>query len=80
MGEQRPVIPVVQALDQNGDGIIDAGELANAPESLKKLDKNGDGKLSSDEYQPQRPGGSGGPERSSRNERPPRNNQPGTAR
>lgn len=43
------------ALDTNGDGIIDEQEIANAPESLKKLDKNGDGKLTPDELRPPLP-------------------------
>ena len=60
-GGQRPVQPIIAALDLNGDGIIDAAELAKASESLKKLDKNGDGKITPDEYRPQRPAGAGGP-------------------
>ena len=47
--------PIEQALDTNGDGVIDAGEIANASSSLKKLDKNKDGKLTSEEYRPPRP-------------------------
>jgi len=54
-GEHRPKPPLEQVLDANADGVIDAGEIANAPVSLKKLDKNGDGKLASDEYRPPRP-------------------------
>ena len=70
MGGQRPVMPIIAALDLNKDGTIDADEIAKASESLKKLDKNGDGKLTPDEYLPQRgqggpwmrgPGGFGGP-------------------
>jgi len=53
-GLRLPASPLVNALDLNGDGIIDADEIAKAPESLKKLDKNGDGKLAPDEYRPQR--------------------------
>jgi hypothetical protein len=56
----RPIPQIVQALDANGDGVIDAGEMANAPEVLKKLDKNGDGKLTRDEYLGGRPGGGPG--------------------
>jgi len=52
-----PVPPIVAALDLNGDGIIDANEIAQAPQSLKKLDKNGDGQLTPDEYRPPHPGG-----------------------
>jgi len=60
-GPRPPVSPIVTALDLNGDGIIDADEIAKASESLKKLDKNGDGKLTPEEYRPQRPGVPGGP-------------------
>ncbi|HUA66457.1 MAG TPA: hypothetical protein VME24_11455 [Alphaproteobacteria bacterium] len=56
-----PVSPLVKALDVNGDGIIDANEIANAPAELKTLDKNGDGQLTPDEYRPPRPNGAGGP-------------------
>ena len=59
----RPPLPlIIKALDANGDGVIDATEIANAPAALKSLDKNGDGKLTPDEYigpRPQRPGGPG---------------------
>ena len=44
--------PLFAALDTNGDGVIDANEIANAAEALKKLDKNHDGKLTPDEVQP----------------------------
>ena len=64
-GFRPPMHPLEQALDANGDGVIDAKELANAVAALKKLDKNGDGKLTEDEYRPARPaggfGGQGGP-------------------
>ena len=58
-------MPLMQALDANGDGIIDEAEIANASAALKKLDKNGDGKLTPDELRPPRPEGfrgrAGGP-------------------
>ena len=54
-GKNRPKPPLLEALDTNGDGIISAEEIANAPESLKKLDKNGDGKITPDELRPPRP-------------------------
>jgi hypothetical protein len=52
----RPPLPaVVKALDANGDGVIDATEIANAPAALKSLDKNGDGQLTPDEFIGPRP-------------------------
>lgn len=50
-----PPSPLVEALDVNHDGIIDANEIANAPAELRTLDKNGDGQLTPDEYRPPRP-------------------------
>src|SRR5262245_34441521 len=41
--------PLLNAIDVNHDGKIDAVELADAPGRLKTLDKNGDGKLTRDE-------------------------------
>ena len=53
----RPPLPlIVKALDANGDGVIDASEIANAPAALKSLDANGDGQLTRDEYLGKRPG------------------------
>jgi hypothetical protein len=46
---------VVAALDANHDGIIDAGEIANASQALKNLDKNADGNLSRAELRRSRP-------------------------
>lgn len=54
---RRPPPLIIRALDANGDGIISAEEIANAPAALKKLDKNGDGKLTFDEYMGPPPGG-----------------------
>lgn len=56
-----PVPPIFAVLDTNGDGVLSADEIANAPKNLLKLDKNGDGQLTVDEYRPQRPppGGQG---------------------
>src|ERR1700722_15365160 len=56
-GHRPPPSPLMEALDANHDGIIDADEIANAPAALKKLDKNGDGKLTPDELRPKRPQG-----------------------
>ncbi len=47
--------PLMQALDANHDGVIDAEEISNAPAALKTLDKNGDGQLTPDELRPPRP-------------------------
>jgi len=44
-GGHRPLPPVIQALDTNHDGIIDAKEIANAAQSLKTLLKNGSDQL-----------------------------------
>jgi Ca2+-binding EF-hand superfamily protein len=43
------VMPVLRALDADGDHIISAGEIANAPVALCSLDHNHDGKLSPEE-------------------------------
>jgi len=52
----RPPLPaIVKALDANGDGVIDATEIANAPAALEALDENGDGKLTPDEFIGPRP-------------------------
>jgi Ca2+-binding EF-hand superfamily protein len=40
------------ALDANGDGTIDAGEIANARKALLRLDANKDGILSDEEMHP----------------------------
>lgn len=48
------------AVDSNGDGAIDAAELANATSSLKKLDKNADGQITADEVSPFGASGRGG--------------------
>jgi hypothetical protein len=62
-GGKRPRPPIETVLDANGDGIIDATEIANAPTALKKLDKNGDGRLTPDEYRPPRPGDASDPKK-----------------
>jgi Ca2+-binding EF-hand superfamily protein len=60
------MMPLMQALDADGDGELSSAEIANAPAALKKLDKNGDGKLDAEELRPSMggrggPGGPGGP-------------------
>lgn len=57
---QRPVPPLMIALDPNKDEVIDADELANAPEALKSLDKDNNGKLTPGEMRPSRAGGGQG--------------------
>jgi hypothetical protein len=75
----HPIPPIIQALDANHDGVIDASEIANASAALWTLDKNHDGKLTRDEYLPPRPNGpppgeqQGGPEDDG--ERPPPQDQ-----
>ena len=69
----RPKPPLMLALDPNGDHVIDASEITNAPEALKKLDLNGDGKLTRDEIMPPRPEGKG--DRAAN--KPGRENRPG---
>jgi len=54
-GRHHPPSPLMQALDTNHDGTLEADEIANASESLKKLDKNGDGKITPDELRPPPP-------------------------
>ena len=72
---RRPPIPrIVRALDTNGDGIIDAQEIKNAVESLKKLDERGDGRLTPDEYlgpPPEGPGMLGRPGQGPESSTPP---------
>jgi Ca2+-binding EF-hand superfamily protein len=60
-GQKPPMPLIVTALDANGDGVIDASEIANASTALLKLDKNGDGKLTRDEYLGPRAGHPPGP-------------------
>lgn len=60
----RPLPPILTALDANQDGTIDVTELANASAALKQLDKNQDGQLSAEELHPggRRHGGQGRPD------------------
>jgi Ca2+-binding EF-hand superfamily protein len=54
-------LPLMTALDANGDGVISAEEISNASAALRQLDKNGDGQLTEDEWRPNfPPGGPGG--------------------
>lgn len=42
---ERPLPPLIQALDANKDGTLDKAEISGATAALKKLDTNNDGKL-----------------------------------
>ena len=55
-GPRPPQSALMQALDRNHDGVIDAREIANASGALKRLDRNGDSRLTPDELRPARPG------------------------
>ena len=66
----RPADPVMKALDVNGDGVIDADEIANATKALLTLDKNSDGKLTPDEFAPPRPEKGAGPGAERKDRRP----------
>lgn len=68
-GGNRPVPPIIAALDADHDGIISAAEIANASVALKALDKNGDGQLTMDEIRPAPPQG-GGPDGGGRGPNP----------
>ena len=46
----RPAPPFMAALDTNGDGVLEAQEIANAPAALIKLDTNLDGVITADEF------------------------------
>jgi hypothetical protein len=68
-GASLPTPALVDALDLNHDGVLDAGELGKAAASLQALDLNGDGRLDPEEFRPPAPGGGApGP----RGARPPR--------
>ena len=68
-GGNRPIPPIIAALDADHDGIISAAEIANASVALKALDKNGDGQLTMDEIRPAPPQG-GGPDGGGRGPNP----------
>ena len=82
-GRPRMVSPLMEALDKNHDGVLDADEIKNAATALLKLDKNGDGKLAQEELRPARPpggrepGGPGGPGGPNREGRPQGEGRPG---
>lgn len=45
----QPAMPLLSAIDRNGDGKLSKAEVGSAAIALKKLDQNGDGKLSTNE-------------------------------
>jgi hypothetical protein len=59
-GGHPPLPPVITALDVNGDGAIDAAEIASAPTELLTLDANGDGQLTKEELIAAPPSGGNG--------------------
>lgn len=64
MNRMIQALPVMKALDANGDGEISAEEIEGAAKALKSLDKDGDGKLTVAEIRPDfaaMRGGAGGP-------------------
>jgi Ca2+-binding EF-hand superfamily protein len=46
------MLPIMMALDSDGDGALSASEIEHASKALLKLDKDGDGLLSADELRP----------------------------
>jgi hypothetical protein len=68
---QRPLPPLLAALDANHDGVIDADEIKNASAALLKLDKNGDGKLTPEEFMGRPPGRPDGAPGAGRSDGPP---------
>jgi Ca2+-binding EF-hand superfamily protein len=46
------MMPVLAALDADGDGKISSAEIDSAPAALRKLDKNDDGDLTAEEMRP----------------------------
>lgn len=61
----RPAIPLMTALDADGDGAVSESEIASAAQSLRALDADGDGRLTLDEL---RPAAAGASDRGSRQE------------
>ena len=54
-GEGRPpqaAIPLMAALDADGDGTVSEAEVAAAAQSLRELDRDGDGRLTAPELRP----------------------------
>ncbi|MEZ5327944.1 MAG: hypothetical protein R3F19_23100 [Verrucomicrobiales bacterium] len=51
-GRQRPVFPLLGALDANHDRTIASDEIDNAPAAIRALDKDGDGSVTVEELHP----------------------------
>ena len=52
MRDMMQRMPVLAALDSNGDGTLSASELSAAPRALRKVDRNDDGDISGEELRP----------------------------
>jgi EF hand len=62
MGRGFPPMPLMTAIDKNGDGELSEDEIKVASVSILSLDKDKDGKISAEEMRPAfGPGGFGGP-------------------
>ena len=50
-GDMNPIRmdPILAAIDVDGDGVLSAEEIRNAPAAIRKLDKDGDGKVNREE-------------------------------
>ena len=59
-GGQRPVSPLMMALDTDKDGKLSKEEIANSAKALAAMDKNKDGVLDTEELAPARGGRGGG--------------------
>lgn len=60
---QRPISPVIRALDVNGDRVLDEREIDNASRALRKLDRNRDGQITPAELFPGLAGARAGADR-----------------
>lgn len=59
MAQMLQRMPLITALDADGDGEISEKEIEGAAKALKTLDKNGDDKITIDEIRPEFGGGGG---------------------
>lgn len=70
-GNLMRALPLMIALDADGNTEISAAEIKGATAALKKLDKNKDGKLTSDELRPRFGSTRSAPKRNDSTDRPP---------